>query len=225
MDKRIKDFKTKLITKNLFGLALDIDETLSNTRKHWFEFLMQRIGNPENLTLSEMMQKYRYSQDVPYWQTDEGMQIMEENRHNSELQLNIELMDGAQEGVYKVNRIIPVLCYLSARPESVLNTTEEWLEYNSFPKAEVFLKPVDISKEDSYDWKSDILNYLYPNIVGIVDDNPKQIESLISKNYAGRIWAYGKRGNIININSVEYCDNWNEIYSSMTSFLTTLGNI
>lgn len=224
MDKNIIDFKSKLIREHRFGLALDIDETLSNTRKHWFEFLMEQIGNPENLTLHEMMKKYRYSQDVPYWQTDEGKKIMEKNRHNSELQLNIDLMDGAQEGVYKVNKIVPVLCYLSARPESVLNATEKWLEYNKFPKADIFLKPINVTKEDSYDWKSDILNYLYPNIVGIVDDNPIQVESLVSKGYLGKVWLYGHTDICFDSDNVINCDNWNSVRSSVTVYVANFGN-
>lgn len=48
------------------GLAVDIDETLSWTLKYWVEKMAEKFGNPENLSVLEIIKKYRYSQNVPY---------------------------------------------------------------------------------------------------------------------------------------------------------------
>ncbi|PIN75466.1 hypothetical protein COV17_03845 [Candidatus Woesearchaeota archaeon CG10_big_fil_rev_8_21_14_0_10_36_11] len=62
---------TILRTDGRRGLALDIDDTLSDTNKFWFTNLQRLFGNPEKLTPQEMIQKYRYIQEVPYWQNSE----------------------------------------------------------------------------------------------------------------------------------------------------------
>jgi len=56
------------------GLAVDIDETLSWTIGYWIEEMQNKFGNPENLTIKEMVEKYRYTQNVPYWQHEEALQ-------------------------------------------------------------------------------------------------------------------------------------------------------
>jgi len=38
------------------------DETLSWTIGYWIEEMQNKFGNPENLTVKEMVEKYRYTQ-------------------------------------------------------------------------------------------------------------------------------------------------------------------
>ena len=68
MDK-LKQIKQILKRKKIHGIALDIDETLSATFRNWVERLLEE-HNDEGLTTEEMMAKYRYFRDVPYWQND-----------------------------------------------------------------------------------------------------------------------------------------------------------
>ena len=55
------------------GLALDIDETLSSTNRFWIQTLTEKFGNPENLSCEEIVSMYRYTQNVPFWQTDHAL--------------------------------------------------------------------------------------------------------------------------------------------------------
>jgi hypothetical protein len=51
------------------GIALDIDDTLSNTTRHFISVLQKKFGNPENLTVDEMIEKYHIMPNISYWQT------------------------------------------------------------------------------------------------------------------------------------------------------------
>lgn len=58
----IYELKQKLISENRKGIALDIDETLSWTIGYWVEKMQELFGNPENLTVRQLIEKYRYTQ-------------------------------------------------------------------------------------------------------------------------------------------------------------------
>ena len=42
------------------GLGVDIDETLSWTVGYWMEEMQKLFGNPESLSVRDMVAKYRY---------------------------------------------------------------------------------------------------------------------------------------------------------------------
>lgn len=61
------------------GIAVDIDETLSWTVGYWVEQMQEKFGNPEKLSIKEMIEKYRYTQNIPYWQSAEALKWIDEN--------------------------------------------------------------------------------------------------------------------------------------------------
>lgn len=50
-----------------YGLALDIDETLSATCVARMNSLSGRFGNLENLNAQELLEKYKDMKNVLYW--------------------------------------------------------------------------------------------------------------------------------------------------------------
>jgi hypothetical protein len=74
--------------------------------------------------------------------------------------------------VDKVTKIVPVLAYITARPRTILNGTMVWLKKYNFPKATIITRVRKVSREDPNKWKARVLEFLYPEIQGIVDDNP-----------------------------------------------------
>jgi 5'(3')-deoxyribonucleotidase len=216
VDKQIVDFKNNLVSNKLSGIALDIDETLAYTKKHWFEILNKKFGNPENLSLDELLAKYMYSQNVPYWQHKEALDMMQGFREDNSMHESIDLIDGAVEAVNEIHSRIPVCCYISARPQKVYQSTESWLYRNGFPRAEIILKPNSLPLENSFDWKSDILKFVFPEVVGIIDDNPLQVSSLVNCGYSGKIWLLGDM-NLSDANrGVSVFDGWNNIPKDLT---------
>ena len=94
------------------GLAVDIDETLSWTIGYWVEQMQKEFGNPENLTVTELVKKYRYTQNVPYWQSKEALDWMEYHRNSNEVQEKLPLIEGSPVILNKISKIIHYLDYI-----------------------------------------------------------------------------------------------------------------
>lgn len=183
------NLKNDLKDSGLQGLALDIDETLSWTVGYWFERMQKLFGNPENLTIVEMEAKYKYSQNVPYWQSPEVHKWIVEQCFSNEIQTKIDVIPGAQEAVTKINEIVPIIAYITVRPDAVDEGTKKWLDRYDFPEAPILSRPRYVHKPQGNMWKADVLEYLHPHVLGIVDDNPGLVEDL-PDSYEGRIFLY-----------------------------------
>lgn len=205
--KEVVSLKRKLKKAGIKGLALDIDETLSFTIKVVVEKLMEKLGNPEKLTAVEISKKYRHTNNIPYWQSDEATKILEDIIHSSEAQKDLPLIEGADKFVKEINKIIPVLAYITVRPKRVIHGTRFWLKKNNFPEAPIITKPRNIHRRNGNQWKAKVLEYLYPQIVGIVDDNPG-LTNFFGKKYKGVVYLYDnvetKRKDI----NIIPCENW-----------------
>src|SRR5690242_6007893 len=120
ISKQIKEFKRLLEETGRSGIALDVDDTLSATFRFWVEELHKRHGSAEGLTPDEMISKYRYLKEIPYWQTDEVYKWIVEQIESSDHQINLPLIEDAQHIVAEINQITPVMAYISSRPESTM---------------------------------------------------------------------------------------------------------
>ena len=106
------------------GLAVDIDETLSWTIGYWIEEMQNNFGNPEKLTVKEMVEKYRYTQNVPYWQHAEVFQWVDEKINSNETQESLPLIVGSSAYINRIHQIIPIVAYITIRPERVIEGTK-----------------------------------------------------------------------------------------------------
>src|SRR5947208_3629562 len=118
MDQRVIDFKNFLKESGKKGLAVDIDETLSETVIYWVTEMQKLFGNPENLTVAEMIIKYGHPKNVPHWQTEEAKEWREERKHSDEIHETLPLIEHADKSVKMINEIIPIVCYITARPDA-----------------------------------------------------------------------------------------------------------
>lgn len=210
-DKEIVTLKKRLKDANTQGLALDIDETLSFTIGYMIERLIEGLGNPENLTVEEIIKKYKHTDKIPYWQNEKAKQILERIRNSNEIQENLPLIKNSGNMVNKIDKIIPILAYITVRPKIIYEGTKVWLEKNNFPKAVVVTKPDRVSRTDGNRWKAKVLEYLYPEVLGIVDDNP-ELSKHLSKNYKGTVFLYN---NIEILNKdirVIPCKDWKTVW-------------
>lgn len=126
--------KKKLASQHKRGLALDIDETIAWTVGSWVEQLQGQFGNPENLSVREMIAKYRYTQNVPYWQSGAALAWMDQQRHSDDMQEQLLPIEGAQSAVEEIDKLMPVVAYLTTRPTSVLVATQRGLLKHGFPR-------------------------------------------------------------------------------------------
>lgn len=198
------------------GLAVDIDETLSFTIGHLVTKLQENFGNPENLSVKEIIEKYRYTQNVPYWQHAEAQKWIDKEIHSNELQENLPLIEDADVYLRKINEIIPIVAYITVRPQSVTAGTEIWLKKHNFPLAPIIARPPSIKHTAGNAWKAGILQQLYPQILGIIDDNAKLLEFL-DQNYKGVIFLYDHHTTDSKLN-VMPCPNWLKVFEEVKRY-------
>ncbi len=195
------------------GLAVDIDETLSYTIGHLVSKLQENFGNPENLSVKEIIEKYRYTSNVPYWQHDEAKQWIDKEIHSNELQENLPLIEDANIYLNKINEIIPVAAYITVRPTSVIEGTKIWLDKHGFPVAPIICKPMSVPHPEGNKWKAGVLQELYPQILGIIDDNAKLLEFL-NKGYEGTIFLYDHHRTDSQLHVIP-CPNWPQVFENI----------
>lgn len=217
MATKTNELKQYLQQKKIRGLALDIDETLSWTVGFWVEKLQQIFGNPENLSVKELVFKYRYTQNVPYWQTEEALKWMKDHRHSDEIQGMLPLIENSNTIVQKINEIIPIVFYVTTRPETVIGGTQKWLKKHNFPDVKIIAKPLNVDTKDGNKWKARVLEELYPEIVGIIDDNPSLVDHL-SKDYKGSIYLYDNIDHIRKDINIIPCKTWEDIFTKVQSY-------
>lgn len=198
------------------GLAVDIDETLSWTAGYLMERMQEKFGNPENLSVEEMLKKYKYTQNVPYWQSPEALEWKKERIHSNELQEELPLIKDANVYLNKVNEIIPISVYITIRPDVILSGTQKWLDKHNFPKAQIICKPPNVEHKDGNKWKAGILNELYPNVVGIIDDNDQLLE-FIGEEYKGVIFLYNHSVTKSNPKIIP-CKKWENVYEEVKKY-------
>lgn len=204
--------------KNIGGLALDIDETLSRTNVFWIEHLQLKLGNPEKLSVEDFSKKYQYAHDAIYWQTEEGFRVMEELRNANDFHEKLPLIENSNTTVQKINKIIPIRAYITARPDGVLGGTKNWLEKHNFPKAEIITRPSGVKSEDGNKWKAKVLEKLYPEIIGIIDDNPGLIDSF-SSDYKGIVFLYNGVFHPRKDINVIPCKDWKNVWQEVKRVL------
>lgn len=198
------------------GLAVDIDETLSYTIGHLVEHMQTKFGNPENLSIKEIVEKYRYTQNVPYWQSTEALKWIDQKIQSNELQLELPLIENADVYLNKINQIVPIAAYITVRPEKVVKGTRDWLNKHKFPVAPIICRPIEIAHKDGNQWKAELLQKLYPDVLGIIDDNAKLLEFL-KTDYPGLIFLYDHTTTDKGPNIIP-CPHWTNVYEEVKKY-------
>lgn len=193
------------------GIALDIDDTLALTLRHWIVLLTEKFGESENLTIEELTAKYRYAQHVPSWQSDEALEYMNYLRDSEETNEALPVDPYAVEAISTINKIIPVNAYLTVRPSAVSRGTSRWLQKHGFPDAPVVTRPDHIAHADGSKWKAEYLATAFPHIGGIIDDNPGLLQHLPS-DYKGYVYLFGHNSITTTLKDhVIPCPDWNSV--------------
>lgn len=175
-------------------IALDIDDTLADTVWYLILNLQKHIWNPENLSVDEIISKYKYTFNIPYYNNKQSEKIINDILTSNQKQKNIKPIKWTQTYIKKINKIVPIKAYITTRPDCIYDGTAKWLKDNWFPTAEIIMRPPNIKTQDWNKRKAEILQKLYPNIIWIIDDNAWLIEH-IDNSYQGKIFLYDKEGN------------------------------
>lgn len=193
----------------MFGL--DIDETIAATVELWMQLLLKHCGNPENLTVKEMVEKYRYTQNVPYFQNlDANRYLMEQISKNS-IQEAIPVIAGAVDAVNRIHSTLPIDAYMTNRPESVRNGTLKWLKKHGFPDAQVIMRPNYVKKADELKWKAGII--MQNDVQILIDDNAGLLPFM--DGFRGTFFLYDPPDDYVKQNFVVECRDWDEVENAV----------
>ncbi len=199
------------------GLALDIDDTLCHTLIHLLDQLQKNFGSPENLTAAELVNKYSHTSKIPYWNEPEHHTWKLALLETDELYENLDIIENANYIIQKIEAVIPISCYITARPEGTTAVSKRWLKKYNFPEREVISKPNSVAYEDGNKWKAQLLTQYHPQLLGIVDDNPGIISAL-PENYKGTVFLYShlEYTGPTPINVIP-CKDWDTVYNKIIS--------
>lgn len=226
MNADIAAFKQQLKNSRTNGLVIDLDETLSWTMQYWVLELVKIFGNPRNLSVDEIIERI-VAQDIPFEKTEEALRWMILALKSEELTEAYPIIEGSDKAVERINQVIPVVGYLTLRETSIRNATARWLRKHGFPEKPVITRPDDLKAGEGMKWKAETLAYLYPQVIGTIDDTPDIIKYLPS-DYKGSIFLYGNRPYPRSDLKIIPCNTWNDIYKKVVeqqaSLERTAGN-
>lgn len=213
----LQELKEFLQAKDLQGLALDVDETLADSAPHWFE-KVYKFHPLKDLALDDVLKKYQFVEDVPEWDgtpaTHDHMQAL---LHSDEFNEAIPLIEDANHIVNKINELVPIVAYITARPSTVRKSTEAWLKKHGFPDAPLLMRDenVQVIPKDGLErnqWKAQVLLDLYPYVNGIIDDNVLLTHELHQLGYQGILYVYGNGTNDFDhYKHVVACPTWQNV--------------
>jgi len=196
------------------GLALDIDDTICATFPHFVHKVNEKWGNPLGFDDEEIIKRYKRMPDVPFWQVAEIQEWLKEQSHSNSAQEEIAAVPGASEAVSKISIYAPIKFYITSRTTDVRLGTRHWLKNNGFPEAKLITRPGEFEKMNGNIWKAEIIEKKFPQIFGIIDDNP-EIISALSENYRGIVYLYGTHHGLpdfIKTNiKIRLCSTWNDV--------------
>lgn len=198
------------------GLALDIDETLADSNSHWFDHMIA-FHPLEGVHKKEIVERYKFMEHVPGWDNQEAIDRMTGLMHSNEFNETVPLIEDAYHVVNTIQQSIPIAAYITARPATIRTGTEKWLLKNGFPKAPLIMRPTttEVSKPDGLyrnSWKANILQFLYPEVLGIVDDNLGLAHELVELKYPGTLYLYGPQTEAFTeTENVILCPTWKSV--------------
>jgi hypothetical protein len=203
-----EELKSELQKSSRRGLALDIDETLSYTNRHWMQTALDRLPFPEGCVREELLMSNAPLET--YWPEDVLLERLGDLLHSNEFNSGISIIENANHAVNEINGIVPILAYITARPVSVAESTQQWLARHGFPEAPLIMMPVEEDHIKRNRWKANVLRLLYPEILGIVDDNPG-LSVELSENYEGMVFVYSSSVHPNQNDHIIPCPDWNSV--------------
>ncbi len=226
MNADIAAFKKQLEDSGTKGLVIDLDETLSWTIHYMAGELAKLYGNPQNLSVEKLRERI-IAHDIPFWELEEvrkwGLQALE----SEEMAEAYPIIEGSDKAVEKIDHVIPVVGYLTLRQTSIRNATKRWLKKHGFPDEPVITRPDNLKLEEGMKWKADTLAYLYPQVIGLIDDT-LDIFNYLPGSYKGTIFLYGQTDYPKSDLNIIPCKTWDDVYKKVeehqASLQRTAGN-
>lgn len=217
--RRIREYysglKKKLVNIGTPGICLDIDDTIAATNVFYAEKYSKMFGSPQGLSPQEIIDKYRYAMKVPNWSSRHMQDTIDKDfKTGNHIDLTSPTLH-ARESISKIEEIVPISFYLTGRPDKFYTQTEKWLIRNDFPTREIIMQPdesvfEEVGITNTHKWKAQLLDFLHPEVLGIIDDNYDLIKE-ISPKYKGSVFLYSHGKSDNNQQNIIHCPDWKDV--------------
>ncbi len=206
--KQIATFGAQL--NGYSGLAIDIDDSLSETTAAFIERLSQDFPPPTgmHITVESAKRHYALNGEPIYWGgLPEARLLYKTMAYDPAFHRTFSPMKGAREGIQLLEEAGLVSCYVTARTDDMEQETREWLEEHGFPQKPIMLRDRTIADLHHTTWKAMVLERLYPIVSGALDDNTGIARHAERLQYRGKFFLFGpgseeyesQNGNVIPI--------------------------
>ncbi len=218
-EKHYGEIKRDLVESKVEGICLDIDDTITTANLFFAEKFHTIFCNPEGSSPQELIAKYRYVRNVQHWQDSHKQQMIEECFSSGSYIHLYPPMPEARECVLEIDKTIPIISYLTGRPNRFYQPTSAWIERHGFPKKRIIMQPEqnvleELCISDGDEWKAKLLEFLFPEVIGSIDDNLDVVRNL-SRNYKGLIFLYSHSAGSIDHSNVVCCPDWEKTKSEI----------
>lgn len=151
----------------IFGttLALDIDDTLTQTARHTIGLAKKEFGH--SLSVDELLSTYGQPGDVPEWQTPTIENWLKAHLGSAEYLSTVPVMAGAVEVLTSLSTTFPVVCYITSRQHYTRQKTEDWLQRHAFPSGQLITRDANVK---DIGWKLRALVAEFPQPPVLIDD-------------------------------------------------------
>ncbi len=156
--------------------ALDIDDLLSHTAHDRFHELKELFGDP----WYDFADLKKHTERVnSVWNDENAQKRIIEKIFDNEYQKTISLFPQSLESVTKLQRKNLFNCYITARPDAIIDGTQHRLEKNWFPALPIIARPPTIPKDKEHLRKAQTLYTLQSEgVIGIIDDQFKLLHQM-----------------------------------------------
>ncbi len=220
MNPAIVAFKEQLKNSGRRGLVVDLDETIAWAIHYMAGELAKLFGNPLKLSVDQLRERI-IAHDIPFWDLEEvrkwGMHALE----SPEITEEYPIIEGSDKAIERIGHVIPVVGYLTLRQTSVRDATKRWLKKHGFPDEPVITRPNSLKLEEGMKWKAETLAYLYPQVIGSIDDT-LDIFSHLPSSYKGTIFLYGQTDYPESDLNVIPCKTWDDVYERVVEHQASL---
>jgi len=183
--------KESLSIQNERRLAVDIDDTLANTTAKYFDVLSQQFPPPEDLTPLDVKKQFGLDGQILYWgKIPAAMELAHSYVNDNGFHSDLAVVPGAVEALQTLHQSGELACYLTARVEPMRQITDFWLK-GVFPDLPLVLKDPSIDFSNGSAWKVAALEFLYPEINGLIDNDARTIRTLEENGYPGELYLIG----------------------------------
>lgn len=193
-DITVTELLKQLKKNKIYGIALDIDDTLSYSDNHWALQMGKKLQlfkpHEQEAYLSDFRKRAKSAKGITEWNSAYAQKTLQDFIHSHKFHQDIPLIENANHMVNKINEIVPIVAYITARPNSVIKTTQKWLSKHDFVPAPVITRLNNQPHKVRNIWKAKVLTKLYPYVTGIIDDQPKLKLELKSLKYQGQMFLY-----------------------------------